>query len=92
MVYAHKDRRKRGDVHDSNHRTVEQVAEVDGNEEASGSESLQASQKNKSDGRISNANQKTKGDEASKSGLDLEDSIDSDMSEMDVIAKQDNVF
>lgn len=88
VIKSHTNRRQRGDVVES-HSGVSQVAEVDDNEEVSGDESPGAKG---SDGRGSNANQKTKGDEASKSGLDLNESINSDMSEIDIHKKEENVF
>lgn len=83
VIKSHTNRRKRGDVIDSHASGVSQVAEVD--EEVSGDESPGGKGSD-------NANQKTKGDEASKSGLDMNESINSDMSEIDIHKKEENVF
>ena len=67
------------------------VAEADDKEEVSGSESGSAKgKKQPSDGdKASNADKKTKDEDVDDLG---EPSINSDMSEMDILNRQENVF
>ena len=93
VITAHKKRKKRGDVLDISE--VDQVQEADDNEEHSATESAAGSKKPASDGRRSDAEAKTKGDEGSNNddAADGAMSINSDMTAADVYeANADNVF
>ena len=93
VVTAHK-KRKNHDDKVLDIIEVDQVAEAEDNEEHSGSESAAAgSKKQGSDGAKSNADVKTKGDEEEEEDANAAGgSINSDMSEMDIIQNADNVF
>ena len=92
VVTAHNKRKKRdGKVVDI--AEVDQVAEADDNEEHSGSESAAGSKKQGSQGSKSNADGKTKGDDDEEDPADVAESINSEMTAMDVLENNaDNVF